>query len=198
MNAGILRPSGWWLALALLGGSQCALADDQGEADFKALREKVQSLRPFASPEVRERIAKAETTVTACLPGTPEPEDSRLGLALDDVDYFYGAPYTSTDGAYQCIYLVEPLHRALTADEAHDFLAATMLPDVPHALLGKTGRARKAAVAARGEQKFADLRAFLATGVAPAIDPAHWAAYSGPTPPTMPISWIAPPFPTMN
>ncbi|MBZ0222807.1 MAG: hypothetical protein IT467_11270 [Dokdonella sp.] len=160
------------LLLAAITNLPIAKADPQGEADFLALRGKVRERAAGEPSEVKQRIKNAELTLTACLPGTPEPQDSRVSIALDDVDYFYGAPCTSTDCTYQCLYMVEPLHRALTLEEARDFSAALMMPDIPHAGYGKTGRARKAAIAAQGERHFAELRAVVRAGKAPHIDPA--------------------------
>jgi len=169
------------LVLLALGGSlQSARADEQGEADFRALRKKVASLRAGEPDAVQMRLAKASSNLTDCFPGTPEPEwGSRAGTAIEDVDYLYGNPATSADGSTRCFYVVEPLHRALTLDEARDFSAAILMPDVEHAIAGKRARAtateRAQEAAQEGEEKFSEIRRLVAARTARSRDTAYLA-----------------------
>ena len=179
------------LLLAAITNLPIAKADPRGEADFLALRGKVRERAAGEPFEVKQRIKNAELTLTACLPGTPEPQDSRVSIALDDVDYFYGAPCASTDCTYQCLYMVEPLHRALTLEEARDFSAALMMPDIPHAGYGKTGRARKAAIAAQGEKKMPNCGRSCGQASRHTSTRHRWAPRSGPP---HRISWTVPPY----
>lgn len=156
---------------ALLIPARGAYADEQGEADFSALRKKVAQLRASEPEEVQQRIAKAAANLTDCFPGTPEPEwGSRAGTAVEDVDYLYGNPATSADGSTRCFYVVEPLHRPLNLDEARDFSAALLMPDIQHSIAGKRARAaekeRAQETAATGEYQFQEIRRLVASRTA--------------------------------
>lgn len=161
----------WFGATLLLAtfvaSTDNASADEQGEADFRALRKKVNLLRASEPAAVQKLIAEATSKVRDCFPGTPEPQwGSRAGTAVEDVDYLYGNPAASADGSIRCIYVVEPLHRALTLEEAYDFSAALIMPDLQHSVEGKAGRAaaklRAEDAAREGEQNFAEIRRMVA------------------------------------
>jgi hypothetical protein len=149
------------LLATLAVSANSATADEQGESAFTALRIEVQRQLPNASPEERQRIADARDKIVDCLVGTLEPEDSRIDLALNDVDYKYATPAVTPDDTYYCFYLVEPLHRALTQDEGRDFSAAIMMKGIIHAFEGAPKRKRRAIQNAEGELLLSELRAAL-------------------------------------
>ncbi len=160
------------ILLTIVSTFHFARADDDAEAAFGALRMKVAALKPHEPADVLDRIEKAIPHITSCPPDTPEPEFGwRAGIALEDVDYLYGRPPTSTDDTYSCYFIVNPLHRALTVDEARDFFAATMMPDILRATAGKSARAQGAARAKIGEKHFLEIRALVAAGKTNALDP---------------------------
>ncbi len=149
-------------ALALLAACQLACADD--EALFGALRSKVSELRPHESAEVLARMENALSHITPCPSDTPEPAwGSRAGIGLDGVDYLYGNPATSADETSYCFFLVKPLHRALTVDEARDFSDAMMMPDIQHFAGGKSTAAERIEGEDLGEKHFAEIRTLVAS-----------------------------------
>src|SRR5665213_2150897 len=113
---------------ALIGVCTTARADD--EARFGALRTKVAQLMAHEPDDVLTRIEKTWPTITPC---TDEPAAGLGGerMGIDGVEYRFWSLPTSADGTYTCVYMDKPFHRALSVDEARDFSAALMMPDMP-------------------------------------------------------------------
>jgi len=156
-------------ALALSVGFHAARADD--EALFGALRSKVAELRAHESGEVLARMKNAFPHITACPPDTPEPTwGSRASIGLNGVDYLYGNPPTSADETEYCFFLVKPLHRALTVEEARDFSDAMMMPDILHSVGGKPSASERNERSVLAERHFLEIRALVKSGTAKPFD----------------------------
>jgi len=160
-----------FLIATIIASASGAKADEQGEIDFRALRDRVQQLRGTADREGLARIAKEAPHIRDCLPGTPEPESGRALIALEDIDFKYSTPSVTPDDVYYCFYLVEPLHRALTMDEGRDFSAALLMREINHTGLGKAGRVQREENQKDGERRFAELQEALRRGSFQTVSP---------------------------
>jgi len=156
-------------ALALLAACQVACADD--EALFGALRTKVAELRQHEPEEVQSRIENARKYITEC-PKNEEATNSRVHIGLNHVDYTYTSISTSEDDQYYCLLLEKPLNRALSVDEARDFSAAMMMPDIQHFVGGQPTPEERASTAQIGEKHFLEIRSLVAAGKAKPLDAA--------------------------
>jgi hypothetical protein len=150
-----------FLVTSMATEAHAAAAREGGEADFLALRARVQALRPGISQEEADRITASRDKILDCVAGTPEPQDSRISIALDDVDYMYATPSVSADDVSYCVYISEPLHRALTEAEGRDFMAALFMRGIAHTAEGAHQRAVSERRRQQAEKRFAELREAL-------------------------------------
>lgn len=98
----------------------------EGEKLFAELREAVQSNRFSEIPELSENAASFEASLRDC---GPDDFDPAKEWQLKFTGFVYNTAYTwsviSSEGGSSCIRMFSPIPRALTADEARDFMRAT-------------------------------------------------------------------------
>jgi hypothetical protein len=171
------------LSSLLIGVSAAsANAASSGEVLFAELRHEVEVLRPQQTADKAERIAKSTANLTECpIDAVHASEDGTLRTSLafgqGGVQKF-NALYTYADLYFEndyCIYLLRPVRRALTLEEARDFAASLLIKmPITQALIPRETPESKAVAA----QAFDELRDAVHSGKAEPIDP-HIPPYAG-------------------
>ena len=179
MHALRLRAFG---ALLTAMSAVSAHAAQDGEALFADLRHQVEARRPHQTLATLDRIAKATANLTEC------PVDAvhlsadgslrtKLAFGQGTVDH-YNAPYTYADIYFEddyCIYMLRPIRKALTVEEARDFVSSLMIkiPRTDYLMPHETPESKAAAA-----RTFDELREAVHSGKAEPIDP-HVPPYAG-------------------
>jgi hypothetical protein len=172
MHALRLRAIG---ALLIAAFAASANASPTGEVLFADLRHQVDIRRPQQALETLDRIAKATANLTECPLDAVYPTAdgilrTRLAFGQGSVQH-YNALYTYADiyfGDEYCIYMLKPIRKALTLEEARDFVSSLMIeiPRTDYLIPHETPESRAAAA-----RTFDELREAVHSGKAEPTDP---------------------------
>lgn len=138
--------------------SMLALSSVHGKDEdlFGHLRERAEAWRATASLQQLDVVSTAERRLTEC--PSHKPEGSTAAVEIDGRVFRY-MNIDAADDKY-CFYLIDPLNRGLTLDEARIFSAALILrPSTPYQRQPKTAEAQTQESAA-----FIELRAAATSG----------------------------------
>ena len=162
-------------AVLIAASTASANASPDGEELFADLRHQVDVRRPQQALGTLDRIAKATANLTECpldavYPAADGKLRTKLAFGQGSVQH-YNALYTYADiyfGDDYCIYMLRPIRKALTLEEARDFVSSLMIeiPRTDYLIPHETPESRAAAA-----RTFDELREAVHSGKAKPTDP---------------------------
>jgi hypothetical protein len=117
------------MLFAAIAALSFAATDASATSLLEELNETVAFLMPNASEEERTRIAFYQQRIMVCPSETNEPEGTTFGVRLRSGKDLLVKTITLDDRTF-CLFLSSPEKRPLTAAEARQVEALTILPDL--------------------------------------------------------------------